>query len=276
MSIRMKRAKGWRRKLGGISLALLLGGCATNSQHQISSEAQFTPAQEAAISSIVAKTLINNPSILVETVAALKVQQQQLVNQEVDAAILKNIEALTEDPNSPAVGKKEASVTVIEFFDYQCAYCHQSFPAVQAILQDDPNVKVIYKEFPIFGAASTYAAKMSLAANLQGRFAPFDSALFQSGLMEGQLTQQAVDEIAVKAGVNLTLANKEIDGNPALQAELNQNQFLANAFGMRGTPDFIVMPNSPDPSARIVTFLPGAVSEETLKAAIATAQTKES
>ena len=273
MKIRMQ--KSMRIATLFVGITLLLGGCATNTQNQVGGGAAFTPAQEAAISNIVAKTLINNPSILVETVEALKVQQEAIMNQNVNAAIVKNRDMLTADPNSPVVGKADAPVIIIEFFDYQCAYCHQAFPAIQAVIHDHPNVKVVYKEFPIFGNASVYAAKMSLAANMQGRFEPFNTGLFESGLMEGQLTPKAVNEIAETAEVNIQVAMDEIQHNASFQEELNQNQFLASVFGMRGTPDFIVMPNSPNPSAMAITFLPGAVSEETLNSAIITAETND-
>lgn len=257
--------------------AVGLTGCAnvpaSNSgaaRQSASQAAEFTPAQQQEISEIVAKTLINNPSILVQSVQALKQQQTQVVNQQAINAIVSNAGALVADSGSPSIGDPNAPVTVIEFFDYQCAYCHQAFPTVQSILSQYPNVRVVFKELPIFGGASTYAAEMSLAAFNQDKFEVFHDALFNSGLMEGQLTKKDVDRIAQESGIDLSAAKTFITSAEA-QNELSQNQTLASQLGAQGTPDFVVMPTTKTPDQTKVSFLPGAVPLQALSQAIQTA-----
>ena len=138
---------------------------------------------------------------------------------------------------------------------------------VKALIAAHPEVKFVFKEFPIFGAASTYAAEMAIAAAQQGKFEAYHNALFDTGLMEGQLTVKAVDQVAVKAGVNLAAATVFIK-TPAVAQELAQNQSLARSLGIQGTPDFIVMANTSQPNATSITFLPGAVPAQALEQAL--------
>lgn len=261
---------------GALALVGFLGlaGCAnlnanasTPQKSASIQQAQFTPQQEQEISAIVAKTLINNPTILVQSIQALKQQQSQAMNQQATNAILSNAAVLISDPLSPVIGNANAPVTLIEFYDYQCAYCHQAFPVVEQIISAYPDVRVVFKEFPIFGKTSIYAAKMSLASYQQGKFEVFHNALFNSGLMEGQLTEKDVDAIANKSGIDMAAAKAFITSDKA-QAELNQNQALAGNLGAQGTPDFIVLPTSQNPDQTKITYLQGAVPVEDLEQAI--------
>ncbi len=227
----------------------------------------FNQDQEKAIEVLVAKTLIQNPQILVEAVQSLKAQQEQMQNQQAIQAVQKNAKALALDSTSPTVGGDKAPVTVVEFFDYQCSFCHQAAPVVEQLMKQDPNVRFVFKELPIFGGASKYAAEMSLAAYQQGKFEAFHHALFESDLMEGRLTNPAVDQMAKQVGVNLQTAATYIQSQ-AVSDELNQNKSLAQALGINGTPDFVVMPTAQTPDITKTSFLLGAVSADELTQAI--------
>ena len=54
----------------------------------------------------------------------------------------------------PAVGFAFGDVTLVEFFGYRCRYCKAVAPAVAQLLKEDPNVRLVYKDFPILGDAS--------------------------------------------------------------------------------------------------------------------------
>ncbi len=248
-----------------------LAGCASPQAVPTAPPQPFSPAQEQAISAIVAKTLINNPSILLQTVQALKAQQANTANQQALSAISKNASNLLNDEASPFIGPENASVVVIEFFDYQCVYCHQVYPEVKSLIAAYPNVKFIFKEFPIFGASSEYAAKMSIVAFELNKFESFHNALFDTGLMEGKLTPDAVDKVAAQVGINLSQAKTMMQGL-SVSGELSRNQYLAQQLGIGGTPDFVVMPNSTTVNPGKVTFLPGAVPAQALTQAIIQAQ----
>lgn len=231
----------------------------------------LTTAQQAQVASIVQSTLMNNPQILVDVVNKLHQQQLAAAQQAAISVIAKNAAVLIGTFISPSIGASNAKTVVIEFMDYQCSYCHQDYPVVKALIAAHPEVKFVFKEFPVFGASSTYAAGMAIAAEQQGKFEAYHNALFDTGLMEGQLTNKAVDQVAVKVGINLTQAKAFISTSSVTQ-ELAKNQSLASQLGIQGTPDFIVMPNSASPDPSKITFLPGAVSGSVLENAINQAQ----
>jgi protein-disulfide isomerase len=138
---------------------------------------------------------------------------------------------------------------------------------MKALIAAHPNVKFIFKELPIFGPSSVYAAKMSVAAFESNKFEAFHNALFDTGLMEGKLTPAAVDQVAQKAGINLKQAKVMMQGL-SVSGELSRNQYLAQQLEIGGTPDFVVMPNSVTPAISKITFLPGAVHQQALEQAI--------
>jgi protein-disulfide isomerase len=214
---------------------------------------------------------MNNPQILVNVVNKLHQQQAAAAQQVAISIIVKNAAVLTGAFISPSIGSTNAKTVVVEFMDYQCSYCHQDYPVVKALIAAHPDVKFVFKEFPVFGATSIYAAGMAMAAQQQGKFEAYHNALFETGLMEGQLTNKAVDQVATKVGINLTQAKAWISTSSVSQ-ELARNQSLASQLGIQGTPDFIVMPNSANPDPGKITFLPGAVSGSVLENAINQAQ----
>src|SRR5277367_6114552 len=80
------------------------------------------------------------------------------------------VSALAQPPIMPAAGAKDADVTIVEFFDYNCPFCKKTAPELQKLLHTDPKVRILYKEWPIFGDVSEYAARSALAAHWQGKF----------------------------------------------------------------------------------------------------------
>lgn len=258
-----------------LAITLALAGLAYADTAPISNasmaQSNFTEQQKQEIAAIVANTLINNPGILVEAVDKLHQQQATAMQQQAISNILQNSNTLLNNAISPFVGSSDAKVVVIEFMDYQCVYCHQDYPVIKSLMSTHPEVKFVFKEFPIFGDVSKYAAEMALAAAAQGKFEAYHNALFATGLMEGQLKTSDVDQVARQVGMDLNVA-KTFMTQASVSAELSTNQTLATSMGMQGTPDFIVMPNSVTANPAKITFLPGAVSSQVIEQAITQAE----
>ena len=66
---------------------------------------------------------------------------------------------------------------MIEFFDYNCGYCKRAFHEVAQLVERDKQVKLILKEFPILSKGSEEAAKVALAAKMQGKYWEFHRAM---------------------------------------------------------------------------------------------------
>lgn len=131
------------------------------------------------------------------------------------------------------LGNPDGSRTLFEFSDYNCGYCRLSHAHVEQLVAQDPELRVVIKEWPIF-EGSEAAARMALAAAKQDKFAAFHRALFE---------QEAADEAAVAraaeaAGLDLGRARDDAQGEDVTM-ELMRNALLAEELGFTGTPAWI-------------------------------------
>jgi protein-disulfide isomerase len=149
------------------------------------------------------------------------------------------VSALAQPPVMPAAGAKDADVTIVEFFDYNCPYCKKTAPELLKLLQVDPKVRILYKEWPIFGDVSEYAARSALAANWQSRFLLAHDALI--GTAHDLDDNSQVDAVLKSAGVDLTqLAQDRTTHATEITAILARDAKEATALGFHGTPGIVV------------------------------------
>jgi len=148
------------------------------------------------------------------------------------------VEEVLFDPQIPALGNPKGDVTIAEFFDYQCPYCKKGHADLKKVLEKDGNVRLVMKDWPIFGEVSFHAANMVLAAQETDQYEKAMDALMAT---PGRLQKKQIDELLAQAGIDLAALQKgykkirvRIDGI------LNRNMDQANAFGFGGTPSFIV------------------------------------
>lgn len=144
------------------------------------------------------------------------------------------------DPGSPAAGAATPDVTVVIFTDYQCAVCKRTDPALSHLLATDPNVRVVWKDWPIRGPASDVAARTALAAHRQGRYGEVHDALMAA---RGQLTPPRIAAIAQGAGAEpARLAADLRDDARAIDDQLGRHRLQAFSLGLEGTPAYLVGP----------------------------------
>jgi len=149
------------------------------------------------------------------------------------------VSALAQPPIMPAAGAKDADVTIVEFFDYNCPFCKETAPELQKLLRADPKVRILYKEWPIFGGVSDYAARSALAANWQSRFLIAHDALIGSAHDLDETSQ--VDAVLKSAGVDLTqLARDRTAHATEITAILSRDAKEAATLGFKGTPGIVV------------------------------------
>jgi protein-disulfide isomerase len=142
------------------------------------------------------------------------------------------------NPGTPAAGARTPDVTIVEYFDYNCPYCKKLVPALKALLAQDPKIAVIYKEWPILGDVSVYAASSALAAGFQGKYLVAHDALI-SGPRLAQNDQ--VDAILQTAGVNMdALKQDRVSHAKDIAALLARNDEEAHALTLKGTPGIVV------------------------------------
>lgn len=142
------------------------------------------------------------------------------------------------DPDIPSVGNDKGDVTIVEFFDYQCGYCKTIAPVLADVVKQDGNIRLILKDWPIFGELSVQAARLVLAAKFQNKYHDAHYALMAG---KGKLTETRLIETLKDSGVDLQKVQASLDTHDeALKGLLKRNTSQARAFGFPGTPSFIV------------------------------------
>lgn len=141
-------------------------------------------------------------------------------------------------PGTETVGARKPDVVIVEYFDYNCPYCKKLVPALKVLLAQDPKVGLVYKDWPILGPVSEYAAASALAAGWQGKYLAAHDALI-GGPRLAQDDQ--VDDILQHAGVNMDALKKDRVGHAKdIAALLGRNDDEANALTLKGTPGLVV------------------------------------
>ena len=197
--------------------------------------AQSTLAQrmtDQQIKQLALEAILENPEIVMQAVGIIQQREKDRAASSANTARLQ----LEQDPNSPNLGNLSGDVTVVEFFDYNCPYCRKAGKTIQALLASDENVRVIYREWPILGEASVYAARAALAARTQGKYEELHWALMNG---EGRATEASILKIARDLGLDITKLKLDMN-SPAVEAHIAQSSALARNLGFTGTPAFIV------------------------------------
>lgn len=149
------------------------------------------------------------------------------------------------------LGNPQGKTVLVEFTDYNCPYCEASLKDVNRLIAEDPDLKVVIREWPIFEGSDT-ASRMALAAGMQGKYRAFHDAMFQSG---------DVTAAARAAGLDMDRAARDA-ASDAVSTEIARNLELARALGFTGTPAWVAGKRP----------FGGAVGYEKLKAALAAAE----
>jgi protein-disulfide isomerase len=141
-------------------------------------------------------------------------------------------------PGTQPVGARNPDVTIVEYFDYNCGYCKKLVPALHALIVQDSKIAIIYKDWPILGAVSVYAASSALAAGWQGKYLIAHDALISGPRLAGNVQ---VDAILQRAGVNMDTLNKDRTRHAKeIAALLARNAQEAHALTLDGTPGLVV------------------------------------
>lgn len=172
----------------------------------------------------------------------------------------KPVNDLLRQPNDPVAGNPKGKITVVEFFDYQCGHCASMAPVMSAIIKANPNVRVVFKEFPIRGPMSDFASRAALAANKQGMYYDFSHAMLSTGQ---PLTEELVLSLAKDQGLDINKLKKDMNSN-SVREQIAANRQLGNDLQLSGTPAFFIgKTNATD--SKTVHFVLGEMSQHELQ-----------
>jgi len=147
-------------------------------------------------------------------------------------------DAVLRDPEIPVLGNPQGDLTVVEYFDYQCPYCKKIAPEIAKVVREDGKIRLVLKDWPIFGPISKSAAELALAAKYQNKYQEAHDALI--GAKE-KLSDANISELLTKAGIDNEKTRQDLQAHQKTIADvLIHNNAQADAFGFQGTPGFIV------------------------------------
>ncbi|MDH5575040.1 MAG: DsbA family protein [Nitrospirota bacterium] len=225
-----------RTKICGLVLSGALGLLPVLANADPSTTATSDPAFQQAVEQVVEQYLRSHPEVIEQSLLILQAQRKEEERERVRSLIAIKQAELMNDPHSPVSGNLEGDVTVVEFFDYQCGYCKRVAGTVTQLQHDDPNVRVVYKDYPILGEASVLAARAALASKAQGKHVVFHEALLAT---EEELTQETILALAATVGLDTEKLHRDME-SPSIQTAIERNRALARELGINGTPGFII------------------------------------
>lgn len=243
----------WRvcqpRFLAGIGLGLLLSVPTAKTQE----------INKPQIEQIVREYILQNPEIIEEALEELQSRAREADAKARSAVLAAEKQTLFQSEADIVLGNPDGDVTLVEFFDFNCGYCKRAAPDLQTLISNDPELRVVLKDFPILGEQSVEAAKIGLAVKrLEGDAAAgeFHKRLIASqGRADGPRALDLVQDLGIdRQRVQDEAASKEVE------AIIVSNLALAQRLGLTGTPTFVVGDQ----------VIEGAVGEGPLKEAIQT------
>lgn len=179
--------------------------------------------------------ILANPEIIVEAAKLLEARQKDTEEHELTAIIASAGDEIFNDPASPVGGNPEGDVSLVEFFDYNCPYCRKATPVLKELEAGDRGLRIVFKEFPILGPGSEFAARAALASGKQGKYVAFHKAMMGH---TGTIDEASVLEIAADQGLDIDLLKKDME-DPAIGQAIAGNLALAEKLRINGTPGFV-------------------------------------
>lgn len=221
--------------------------------NQLSITENLSLTDGAGLEQAVFNTIQNKPEIIQQAMMAAQQRQQEIQAKQLEEAKVyfkAHKREILGNPDLPMAGNPKGDVTIGKFFDYKCGHCNHLSGAVEELIGQDPNLKVVFFEFPIFPGSDVYA-KGALAAHKQGKYWAFHRALMEAG---NNLQRADMVKIAEKLGLNKAKFEKDID-SPEMEKMLVENRELGAKLSVRGTPMLLVGDD----------LIPGALPTEILK-----------
>ncbi len=224
------------RRLPALAAALLIASLAPAA----APAAEFSPAQKSDIEKIVHDYLVTHPEVLQEAMAELEKRQTAAEAEKHKNAVKEHAQALFSSPHQVVLGNPDGKVAFVEFFDYNCAFCKRAMDDMLTLIKEQPNLKVVLKEFPVLGPGSVEAAQVAVAARMQDKagkkYLDFHQKLLGG---RGEANKARALAVAKEVGYDMDRLQKDMQ-SPEVKTTLQETFKLAEALGLNGTPSYII------------------------------------
>lgn len=195
----------------------------------------LTDEQKAEINKLVEEFILENPQVMIKSFENHRIAQEKALEEESTVEAKKLMDAL-DKAGYPSIGPDDADVKVVEFMDFNCGYCKKAYEEVAEVLKEDKKVKFYFIDMPILGPTSLEAAKWALAAQKQGKYFEYHSALMKH---QGPKNDAVLENKAKDVKLDVKKLKKDKDGED-IQAKIEENISRANLLNISGTPGFII------------------------------------
>ncbi len=194
--------------------------------------------QKKEIGDFIRTYLVENPEVILEAQAALEAKHQAERVAQASEAVAKNHDAIFSSEQDMVLGNPDGDVTIVEFFDYNCGYCKRALSDMEQIIDEDPNIRFVLKEFPILGQDSLDAHRVSNAVRLVApeKYPDFHRTLLGSN---GMATEASALEVATSLGISEADIRKSMEEAPSDNLVREAYQ-LATNLGITGTPTYVI------------------------------------
>ncbi|MEM8740403.1 MAG: DsbA family protein [Pseudomonadota bacterium] len=228
-----------RRSLLAAIGAVLLAGAFLVPSPILAQDTEIVPGLERdTFRDEVRAYLLDNPEVILEAIQILE-QRRELAAATAELELVAaNADALRNDGYSHVGGNPDGTVTVVEFFDYRCGFCKRAHDDVKTLVRTNPDIRLVYKEFPVLGPDSLSAARAAMAALRQDgeAYEKFNDALMRFG---GPITDRVIDRLAERSGVDVEQMRADMQ-DPQIEAQISANHQLAQVLRISGTPTFVI------------------------------------
>ena len=200
---------------------------------------EFSPAQKQELGAFIKDYLVGHPEVLRAAIDALDKHDKQVADAERQKAVGDQAGPLFSSKFQANVGNPAGSTTLVEFFDYNCHFCKGALPDIAKLMKDDPNLRLVLKDFPVLGPGSVEAARVASAAREQlpgDRFWQFHTKLLA---MHGPIGKAEALSVAKELGLDMDKLAKDME-DPKIESGLQEVMSMADSLQINGTPSFIV------------------------------------
>jgi protein-disulfide isomerase len=214
---------------------------------------EFSGKQQLEIEAMIKDYQMTHPDVIRDAMDELQRRQEAEAAAAQISAIEDNKDALFSSRRQVVLGNPNGDVTLVEFFDYNCTYCKRAHADMVKLIENDKNVKIVLKEFPVLGEGSVEAAQVAAAVNV---LAPEKYGEFHDKLINerGQVNGARALAVATEIGLDKEAVKKEMTSDE-VRATLQEAFDLGNKLSLSGTPSYVT------PKEVVI----GAVGYETLK-----------
>lgn len=144
----------------------------------------------------------------------------------------------TEDPDAPRHAPPGYDFTIVEYLDYQCPACREAAATLRQLMAEDKKVRIIFRDIPVFGAASEKAARVAIAAKYQNKYLAVHQALLQASR---PLDDKKIEAAVRKAGADWTRLQADLKRHSTdIEDLIERNMVQAEMLRFNGTPGFII------------------------------------